>query len=105
MKVYDTRRPFASHPTRLSFSPKHQIISLCAHRLQLSLGLGLLQDRLKLGGLHDIALDLELARHEEALGVGLALRESLEIIVGQGEGDCRRWLLVGCLLLGRPVLV
>lgn len=78
---------FANRPTRLSFFPKHQIISLCAHRLQLSLGLGLLQDRLELGGLHDVALDLELAGHEETLSVGLALGESLEVIVGQGEGD------------------
>lgn len=32
--------------------------------LQLSLGLRLLQDGVQLGRLHDIALDLELARHE-----------------------------------------
>lgn len=32
--------------------------------LQLGLGLRLLEDGVQLGGLHDIALDLELARHE-----------------------------------------
>lgn len=55
--------------------------------LQLSLGLGLLEDRLELGGLHDVTLDLELARHEEALSVGLAAGEGDEVIVRQAEGD------------------
>ena len=32
--------------------------------LQLGLGLRLLEDGVQLGGLHDIALDLELARHK-----------------------------------------
>lgn len=55
--------------------------------LQLGLGLGLLEDRLHLGGLHDIALDLELARHEELLGVGLAGDERGKVGVGQGQRD------------------
>lgn len=55
--------------------------------LELGLGLGLLEDRLELGGLHDVTLDLELARHEELLGVGLALGEVGEVIVGEDEGD------------------
>lgn len=55
--------------------------------LELSLGLGLLEDRLELGGLHDVTLDLEFARHEELLGVGLALGEVGEVIVGEDEGD------------------
>lgn len=58
--------------------------------LQLGLALGLLEDGLHLGGLHDIALDLELARHEEALSVGLAGDEAGEVGVGQREGDCGR---------------
>lgn len=55
--------------------------------LELGLGLGLLQDGLHLGGLHDVALDLELAGHEQALGVGLADDEVGEVGVGEREGD------------------
>lgn len=57
------------------------------NNLQLSLGLSLLEDRLHLGGLHDVALDLELARHEEALGVGLAGAQVGKVLVGQDESD------------------
>lgn len=60
---------------------------LQTNHLQLGLGLSLLQDRLHLVGLHDIALDLELAGHEEALSVGLAGGELTKVLVGEGEGD------------------
>jgi hypothetical protein len=56
---------------------------------QLGTALGLLQDRLHLGRLHDVALDLQLAAHEQTLGIGLAGNELGEIGVGEGEGDCR----------------
>lgn len=56
--------------------------------LQLGLALSLLEDRLHLGRLHDVALDLELAAHEQTLGVGLAGHEGGEVCVGEGEGDC-----------------
>ncbi len=59
----------------------------CTH-LQLRLGLGLLEDRVKLGGLHHVALDLELSGHEESLGVALARDEVAEVLVGEGESDC-----------------
>lgn len=59
-----------------------------ANDLQLGLGLSLLEDGLHLVGLHDIALDLELAGHEEALSVGLAGGELTKVLVGEGEGDC-----------------
>jgi hypothetical protein len=71
----------STHTYRVSF-----IISISS-RSQLGLGLGLLQDGLHLGGLHDVALDLELAGHEQALGVGLAADETGEVGIGQGEGD------------------
>ena len=55
--------------------------------LKLSLALGLLKDRLHLGSLHDVALDLELAAHEQTLGVGLAGNQALEVAVGEVQGD------------------
>lgn len=55
---------------------------------QLGLGLRLLQDRLHLGRLHDVAADLELAGHEQALGVGLAGDQGAEVLVGEQEGNC-----------------
>ena len=58
------------------------------HNLQLRLSLGLLEDRVKLGGLHHVALDLELSGHEESLGVALARDEVAEVLVGEGESDC-----------------
>lgn len=56
--------------------------------LQLGLALSLLEDRLHLGRLHDVALDLELAAHEQTLSVGLASHEGGEVCVREGEGDC-----------------
>lgn len=44
--------------------PRPVISQAKPRTLQLGLGLRLLQDGVELGGLHDIALDLELARHE-----------------------------------------
>jgi len=64
--------------------------------LELGLGLGLLEDGVQLGGLHDIALDLELAGHEETLGVGLAGDESAEVRVGEVQGDCRQDSISKC---------
>lgn len=55
--------------------------------LQLGLALGLLEDRFHLGGLHDVALDLELAAHEQTLGIGLAVDELVEIFIGEVESD------------------
>lgn len=49
--------------------------------LQLGLGLSLLQDRVQLGRLHDVARNLQLARHEETLGVGLAGDELAEVLI------------------------
>lgn len=57
--------------------------------LQLGLGLGLLEDGLHLGSLHDVALDLELAGHEEALGLGLAGDELAKVLVGERQSDWR----------------
>ena len=56
--------------------------------LQLGLALSLLEDRLHLGRLHDVALDLELAAHEQTLSVGLASHKGGEVCVREGEGDC-----------------
>lgn len=56
--------------------------------LQLGLALSLLEDRLHLGSLHNVALDLELTAHEQALGVSLAGHEGGEVCVGESEGDC-----------------
>lgn len=55
--------------------------------LQVGLGLGLLHDRVKLGSLHDVTLDLELARHEETLSVGRAIDELAELFFGEQESD------------------
>lgn len=51
------------------------------HSSQLGLGLSLLQDRVQLGRLHDVARNLQLARHEETLGVGLAGDELAEVLI------------------------
>lgn len=56
--------------------------------LQLGIVLGLLEDGLHLGRLHNIALDLELAGHEKALSVGLAGHEVSKIGVGKTKSDC-----------------
>lgn len=55
--------------------------------LQVSLGLGLLHDGVELGGLHDVALDLELAGHEQTLGVGRAIDELAKVFLGEEQGD------------------
>ncbi|BAE57629.1 unnamed protein product [Aspergillus oryzae RIB40] len=54
----------------------------------LGLALGLLQDGLHLGRLHNVTLDLELASHEESLGVGLAADQGSEVRVGEGQSHC-----------------
>lgn len=56
-------------------------------QLQLGLVLGLLQHGVELGRLHDVALDLELAAHEETLSVGLASDELAKVLLGEDECD------------------
>lgn len=48
-----------------------------------ALALGLLENGVELCGLHHVTLDLELAGHEELLGIGLAVDELLELGVGE----------------------
>lgn len=55
--------------------------------LQLGTTLGLLQDGLHLSRLHDVALNLQLATHEETLGVGLSGDQLSEVLVRQVESD------------------
>lgn len=57
--------------------------------LEASLLLGSVQDRVQLGGHHDGTLDLDLARHEELLAVGLALGKSNKVVILQVDGDIR----------------
>lgn len=59
------------------------------HSLQLGLRVGASrgEDWLELGGLHDVALDLQLAAHKESLCVGLAGNELAEVLLREGEGD------------------
>ena len=68
-------------------NPNSHRLPIATH-LQLGLGLGLLEDGLHLGGLHNVALDLELTGHEETLGIGLARNEAHEIGIGEGQGNC-----------------
>ena len=55
--------------------------------LQLGLLLGRLEDGIKLGGEHHLALDLDLSRHEGLLSVELAAGEVEEVSVGDDDGD------------------
>lgn len=54
---------------------------------QLGLSLSLLEHRLHLRSLHNVAFDLQLATHEQTLGVGLARDEGRKIGIGEGKGD------------------
>lgn len=56
--------------------------------LHLSLGLSLGEDGVETGGLHDVTRDLELALHEQVLGLGGTLDELAELSVGGLDGDC-----------------
>lgn len=58
------------------------------HNLQLRLCLSLLEDRVELSSLHDIALDLELSAHEQSLRISLASDKAGEVFVGKSESDC-----------------
>lgn len=58
-------------------------------QLQLGLVLSLLKHRVKLGRLHNVALNLELAAHEETLSVGLASDELAKVLLGEDECDIR----------------
>lgn len=58
--------------------------------LQLGLGLlylRLLQHRLQLGRLHDVALDLELAAHKQPLRICLAQHQLAKLLVGKRQRD------------------
>lgn len=74
-------------PFLLLLTKKKYMSSRPLPDLQLGLRLGLLQDRLHLGRLHDVPPDLQLASHEESLGVGLARDEVGEVFIGEEEGD------------------
>lgn len=71
-------------PALPSLLPPTRILAM---RLELGLVLSLLQDGLHLHSLHHVAADLELASHEEALGVLLAGDEGTEVRLGKLEGD------------------
>lgn len=81
----------SAHPShlRVASSLPTSRYSLVWGRLELGLAPGLGEDGLHLGGLHDVAFGLELAAHEEALGVGRAGDELAKVLLGEGEGDCR----------------
>lgn len=55
--------------------------------LQLRSRLCLLKNRLHLGGLHNIALDLQLSAHEQFLCIRLAADQRAKVLVAEGEGD------------------
>ncbi|AOW04801.1 uncharacterized protein YALI1_E01865g [Yarrowia lipolytica] len=55
--------------------------------MRLEVVLSVLEDTLNGGSLHDVALNLELAGHEESLGVSLTLNELLEVVVRESELD------------------
>jgi hypothetical protein len=58
-------------------------------QLQLGLVLSLLKHRIKLGRLHNVALDLELTAHEETLSVSLASDELAKVLLGENECNWR----------------
>lgn len=67
------------------------LVPLVLLSLQFGLGLRLLQNGFHLGRLHDVALDLELPRHEKPLRVGLARDQLAEILVRERKGNyCRQ---------------
>lgn len=61
--------------------------------LELGLSAGLLHDSLKRSSLHDISLDLELARHEKLLRVSLSISELSKVVVRKDESDISLSLL------------
>jgi len=68
----------------------------------LKLGLLGLEDVVKLGGKHDVALDLELAGHEGLLAVDLAVGEVDEGVIGEVDGNIS--LALGLALVSLGVL-
>lgn len=69
----------------------------------LELGLLALENTVKLGSEHDVALDLELAGHESLLAVHLAVGEVDEGVIGKVDGDvglalCLAFVGLGVLL-------
>lgn len=70
---------------------------------RLELGLLGLEHAVELGGEHDVALDLELARHEGLLAVDLAVGEVDEGVVREVDGDIS--LALGLALVSLGVLL
>lgn len=69
------------------------IYQILSKYLELGLSTSLLHDSLKRSSLHDISLDLELARHEELLGVSLSVSKLSKVVVREDEGDVSLSLL------------
>lgn len=65
-----------------------------SHSLQLGLGLRLLENGLHLHRLHHVASDLQLAAHEESLGIRLAGNQGAKVFVREDEGDCTTITLI-----------
>lgn len=66
--------------------------------LQLRSRLCLLENRLHLSGLHNIALDLQLSAHKQFLGIRLSADQRAKVLVAKDKGDG------GLLALGRGAL-
>jgi hypothetical protein len=62
-------------------------VGYVCRNVHLQLCLGLSKDGLEAGGLHEISLDLELAAHEESLGLGGTLDELVKVLIGENEGN------------------
>lgn len=71
--------------------------------MRLELGLLGLEHAVELSGEHDVALDLELARHEGLLTVDLAVSEVDEGVVGKVDDDIG--LALGLALVSLGVLL
>lgn len=56
--------------------------------LQLGLCLRLLQDRLHLGCLHHVALNLQLTAHEQSLRVRFAADQLSKVVIRKGQRNC-----------------
>ena len=54
---------------------------------ELRFGLRLFEDRLHLGRLHHVALDLQFAAHEQLLGVGFSGNEPPKVGIAKDQRD------------------
>jgi len=88
VKPSDRSRHRSMHPIWLRMSLNSTTYTHTPS-LQLRLGLRLSKDRLHLRRLHHVALDLELALHEQVLRVRLARHELREVGVVEDECDCK----------------